>query len=87
MGFFSGVFSTLNAIGKYSMAQDEAKRLVGLSEIVACRQLKVASTKADADEWKYLISALDQLSTSESGQTANFAALLAQYAENLRDPN
>lgn len=84
MGFWSGVFKTLDAVGKAGIAHDEAERLAAQSPAVARRQLVLASRDADDDRWHFLINALDQIARTSTGKKAEFAAALAEYGESLR---
>lgn len=83
MGFWENVGKFTSAIAMVAAAQQEAQRLIGLSEPVARRQLKSASRSANDDQWRSLISALDNLASTESGDKADLAARLAEYAETL----
>jgi hypothetical protein len=90
MGFTDGVKKTLGAINdvavtysKLQQGQQEASRVLGMSEPVARREVKRLSETLDSDVWRVMVSQFDNIAQDDSGRRADMAARLAEYAESL----
>jgi hypothetical protein len=80
---FDTVTEVGSALVKLENAKKEASRLLGMSKPVARRELKSLSQTLDSDEWRLLLSQLDDIARSDSGRRADMAAELAEYGESL----
>lgn len=90
MGLGDALRNTLKAAGelgialaKVQRAEQEANRVLGMSEPVARRELKGMSERLDDDVWRAIIITFDQIAKDDSGRRADMAARLAEYAESL----
>ena len=90
MGFTDGVKKTLKGLndvaGAYSKVQQgeqEASRVLGMSEPVARRELKRLSGTLDSDVWRVMVNQFDNIAQNDSGRRADMAARLAEYAESF----
>jgi len=72
-----------DALAKSQRAEQEASRLLGMSEPVARRELKRMSETLDSDVWRLMIGQFDTIAQNDSGRRADMAARLAEYAESL----
>ena len=90
MSFKDGMRKTLSALGevadalaKSQRAEQEASRVLGMSEPVARRELKRLSQTLDSDVWQMMVHQFDSIAEGDSGRRADMAARLAEYAESL----
>jgi hypothetical protein len=90
MGFKDGVRKTFvainemaDALAKSQRAEQEASRVLGMSEPVARRELKRLSQTLDPDVWQLMSHQFDQVAQNDSGRRADMAARLAEYVESF----
>lgn len=90
MGLSDGIRKTLKAVDEMATAlaksqrgEQEASRVLGMSEPVARRELKRLSQTLDPDVWRAMLYHFDKIAQNDSGRRADMAARLAEYAESL----
>jgi hypothetical protein len=85
MGFWKDLGDIGMALGRISVGQAEAERLLGLNNSVARRQVELAARNYEDMQWRALVIGFDHFAEEGRSSRAAMAAELASYADSLRD--